>query len=369
MQFICPKGPLTEAVMNVSRVIPQKSSLPYLEGVKIKAAGGKLSLTGYDMESGITTELEADVMQEGEIVLSARLFADMIRKMAEEDVHVSVGEKMLTLIKSGLTEFTILGTPADEFPELPEVPQGDGIALPQAALKQMIEQTLFAVAQTDAKPVHMGSLFDMKENSLTLVSVDGYRLALRTSAIIGGMEKSFVVPGKVLGEVAKLLSDDEEKTVTLNMGTRHIVFNIGKYTVVSRLLEGEFIDYKAAIPSGAGTEVRVNTREFIESLERASLLISDRVRSPLRIFFEEKTVRTSCSTSLGRFTDEIGCSSTGGKVEMGFNNKYILDALKAAGTDEVRIEIASALSPIKVLPPEGEDFIFLVLPVRLRNES
>ncbi|MDL2232550.1 DNA polymerase III subunit beta [Ruminococcaceae bacterium OttesenSCG-928-L11] len=368
MKFICNKTLLSDAVTNVSRVIPSKSSIPALEGIQIKARTGELMLTGYDMESGITTTIEAAVEQEGEIVLSARLFSEMIRKMAGEDVSVSVGDKYLTEVKSGLTEFTILGIPADEFPELPDVQGGNGISMTQSVMKSMIDQTLFAVATTDTKPVHTGSLFDMKSDSLTLVSVDGYRLALRNTALKDGVDTSFVVPGKVLSEISKLLKDDEEEEASLMVAGRHIVFHIGRYSVVSRLLEGEFLDYHSSIPSGGDTQVIVSTRALIDSVERASLLISDKLRSPLRVVFDSGKIRISCSTSIGKFQDEVECELSGPTVEMGFNNKYLLDALKASGSDEVRIQISGALSPIKVLPIQGEEYLFLVLPVRLKNE-
>lgn len=369
MKFQCDKLLLTEAVTNVSRVIPNKSSIPALEGIQIKAYEGLLYLTGYDMESGITTTIEADIRQEGEIVLTARLFSDMLRKMAGETVEVEVGEKYLTEIKSGLTHFTILGIPSEEFPELPEIEEGSGIQLKQSTLKSMIDQTLFAIAATDTKPVHTGSLFDMKENALALVSVDGYRLAMRQEVISGGSEMRFVVPGKVLSEISKLLRDDDEAEAAMNVSRRHIVFSIGSYSVVSRLLEGEFLDYKASIPPGGTTMVRINARSFIDSIERVSLLISDRLRSPLRILFDEGKISISCSTSLGRSYDELDCSLEGPAVEMGFNNKYLLDALKAAGGDEVMVQLSGPLSPIKVLPVQGEEFLFLVLPVRLKNEA
>lgn len=369
MKFICDRTLLTEAVLNVSRVIPGKSSIPALEGIQIKAYGSSLHLTGYDMEAGITTTIDADVLTEGEIVLSARLFADMLRKMAGERVSVNVGEKYLTEICSGMTQFTILGTPSEEFPELPEIEEGSGIALGQDVLKSMIDQTLFAIALTDAKPIHTGSLFDLKGNTLTVVSVDGYRLALRSEPVQHGEEFSFVVPGKILSELSKLLREDEEQAAELNVSRRHIVFRVGNYSVISRLLEGEFLDYHASIPAGSTTTVRISTRAFIDSIERVSLLISDRLRSPLRILFEDGKIKISCSTSLGRSYDELDCTLEGPPVEMGFNNKYLLDALKASASDEVLLQISGPLSPIKVLPPEGEEYLFLVLPVRLKNEA
>lgn len=369
MKFSCNKALLTEAVMNVSRVIPGKSSIPALEGVQITAYGSTLKLTGYDMEAGIRTSIEASVQQEGEIVISARLFSDMLRKMAGDMVSISANEKYLTEIKCGLTEFTILGMPSDEYPELPEIEEGQGLNLPQASLKSMIDQTLFAVATTDTKPVHTGSLFDIRDGQLYLVSVDGYRLAMRNAPMPDGADQSFVVPGKVLNEISKLLGENGDEIASLMVSKRHIVFKIGDYAVVSRLLEGEFLDYQNSIPKEGSTVVKIATRAFIESVERASLLISDRLRSPLRVLFENGKIKISCSTSIGKSYDELECRLEGDSVEIGFNNKYLLDALKAAACDEVRIEISGPLSPVKILPPQGEEYLFLVLPVRLKNEA
>ena len=368
MKFICNKAFLGEALTNVSRVIAGKSSIPALEGVQLKAYQSSLTLTGYDMEAGITTKIEANVAAEGEIVLPARLFSDMIRKMVGEEVSVTVSEKYIAEVSGGAARFNILGIPSEEFPELPSIEHGEGIQIGQAVLKSMIEQTLFAIAQTDAKPVHTGSLFDIENNRLNIVSVDGYRLALREEIIDSDKRMKFVVPGKVLGEIVKLLREDDEKPVSMLISKRHIVFSIASYSVVSRLLEGEFLDYKNSIPAEGNTVVNVNTRDMIEGVERTSLLISDRLRSPLRILFDkEGFIRISCSTPLGKSYDEVFCRVSGDGLEMGFNNKYILDALKASGSDETRIEISGSLSPIKILPPEGEEYLFLVLPVRLKN--
>jgi len=369
MKFTCNKLLLGEALTNVSRVIAGKSSLPALEGVQLKAYRNSLTLTGYDMEAGITTTIPAAVEAEGEIVLTARLFSDMIRKLACDEVSISVGERNLTEIVGGAAKFNIMGIPSEEFPELPHVEEGEGVNFPQQTLKSMIEQTLFAVATTDAKPVHTGSLFDLDEGRLNIVSVDGYRLALRSEEVDADQKMKFIVPGKVLGEVVKLLKDDSEDLVSLTVSKRHIIFGVGSYVIVSRLLEGDFLDYKSSLPQGNKSQITINAREMIDSVERASLLISDRLRSPLRMTFSsEGTIQIACSTPLGKSYDEVNCSMTGESVEMGFNNKYMLDALKAADSDEVRIELSGPLSPIKILPPKGEAFLFLVLPVRLKND-
>ncbi|MFR9190432.1 MAG: DNA polymerase III subunit beta [Anaerotruncus massiliensis (ex Togo et al. 2019)] len=207
----------------------------------------------------------------------------------------------------------------------------------------------------------------MKGGELNVVSVDGYRLALRREKVAFDSDFSFIVPGKSLSEVAKLLRD-EEGDIEIAVSKRHIIFKAGSYNVISRLLEGEFLDYRAAIPAGGQTTVKISTRELIAAIDRASLLISDNIKSPLRLKFEGGVIKISCSTAIGKAYDEITCQQTGDDVEIGFNSRYMLDALKASECDEIQLLINGALSPIKLVPLEGDSFTFLVLPVRLKSE-
>lgn len=367
MKVICNKDKLCDAVTNVSRAVSSKSTILALEGILLQAKGDSLSLTGYDLELGITTTIDAKVEGEGEIILSARLLSDMIRRMPYEVIEISSDEKLLTQIVSGAAEYTILGLDPQEFPELPTVSGEPLLEMEAGALKSMIDQTLFAVAVSDAKPVHKGSLFDIKESVLTVVSVDGYRLALRREPVKVGENVSFVVPGKTLSEVSKLLGDPE-KQISLTISKKHIIFHIEGYFVISRLLEGEFLDYKAAIPTDQTTEILISTRAFIDSIERISLLISDKLRSPLKVSFLDEVIKSSCSTTIGKAHDEIACKKTGDDVDMGFNSKYLLDALRACSSDEVLLQVNGPLSPMKVVPKESDGFLFLVLPVRLKSE-
>lgn len=367
MKIKCDKQQLSAAIMSVSYAVSPKSSLTALEGILLTAGNGKLQLTGYDLELGITTSIDADVYEEGQVILQAKLFADIVRRMPGESVSLSCDQKLLCELRGGVAQFTILGLDPQEFPELPQVGDASAVTLPQRVLSSMLGQVLFAVATTDAKPVHTGALFVLEEGCITIVSVDGYRLALRREKADIESPLSFIVPGKTLSDVLKLLGDTDD-ALNIQVSKKHIIFHIGECCVVSRLLEGEFLDYKTAIPSGVQTSVLVNTREYIESVERASLLISDRLKSPLREVYEADLIKTSCSTTIGKVYDEIPCSAQGSSVEMGFNNRYLLDALKNAGCDQVRLEINGPLSPMKVVPPEGDSFLFLVLPVRLKNE-
>lgn len=367
MKFKCYTQTLMDAVNNVQRAVSGKSAVPALEGALLRANGSSLFLAGYDMEIGITTTIEAQVDEPGEIVLNARQFSDIVRKLPDEEVMLSADEKLNVQIISGSAAFTIMGISAADYPELPSVDDGVGLSLPQTVLKSMIRQTLFAVAQMDAgRPVHTGTLFEVEQEMLRLVSVDGSRLAMRSEPIKASESMKFVVPGKTLSEVLKLLQD-EENPVFIAVGRRHIVLQIDGYAVISRLLDGEFLAYQKAIPQTVGTTIRVKTREMMDAVERVSLVINDRMKSPLICRFCDGRIQFSCTTPLGSANDSISCEMQGTDEEIGFNSRFLLDALKNAETDELILELGGAVSPMKLLPVSGDGFLFLVLPVRMKK--
>ena len=367
MKFTVNKSDITEAVSNIQRAVSTKTSIPALEGILLSATEAGLELCAYDLELGITTVIPAFVMEPGKAVLSAKLFSDIVRRTPAETVTVSVDEKNMATLESGYSRFSIIGIPAEEFPELPKLSDSTQISLPGALLKSMIRQTLFAIAESDAKPIHQGSLFSLENGILDVVSVDGYRLAVRREPVDFSEDLSFVVPGTTLSELLKLIKDSEEP-VEISAGRRHILFKIDNYTVISSLLEGEFLNYKAAIPPESQTEVVLKTREAIDSVERVSLLITDRLKSPIRCLFDNNEVKLNCTTSMGRASDQLDVEMTGQSVEIGFNNRYLLEALRNTECDEVKVQLGGPLSPMKVVPKEGDSFLFLVLPVRLKSE-
>lgn len=369
MKFSCGKQKLVEALSNVQKAVAQKSTIPALEGVLIKAQGGMLSLCGYNTELSISTNFEATVNVEGTIVANAHLFTEIVRKLPHDLVEISVGEDFVIHIFSGKSKFELLGIDPTEFPSLPAVDDGSCLTLSAGVLRSMIRQTIFAVSEMDTKPVQTGTLFEIKDKSLTLVSVDGYRLAMRTEPIKDDLELTFVVPGKTLREVLRLLPLEDDETVTLSAGMRHISFNVGEYTVISRLLEGVFLDYKTIIVEDHDHVVGVNTQNFINSIERVSLLITDRLKSPVRCLFSENKINVSCATVVGKATDEIEAKSDiTGEFEIAFNNKYMIDALKNTDCDEVDIKLKGATAPILISPKQGNSFLFLVLPVRIKAQ-
>ncbi len=367
MKFTCSRQKLTESVLNVMRAVSSKSTMPALEGVLVKAKNGRLELTGYDLEIGITTSIDAMIYEEGAAVITAKLFSEIIKRMPEDQISIETDDRLTVYISSGKSDYKIIGIPDSEFPELPTVSVSDPITISGEALASMIRQTIYAVSDKDIKPAHKGSLFEIENKTIKIISVDGYRLAIRKEDIDFDGEKSFIIPGKSLSEVEKLINDDTEN-VTISAGDRHVVINIGDYSIITRLIEGEFMNYKTAIPPNHSTEIRVNARKFINSIDRMSLLLNERMKSPIRCRIENGMIKTSCNTPLGQANDEFEADIDGEDLEIGFDNKYMLDALRNADTDEVKIQMNSPLSPMVILPSEGDSFIFLVLPVRLRNE-
>ncbi|MEG2769186.1 MAG: DNA polymerase III subunit beta [Oscillospiraceae bacterium] len=366
MKIICDKYLLCDALSGVSRAVSSKSAIPILEGILIKATPGQIMLTGYDLEIGITTIIEAKVLEEGDIVLSSKLLGDMVRRLDSEEVTIESLENMATTIKGGITEFNIMGMNSSEFPEIPSTGADPAITINSKTLKNMIDCTIYAVSMDDKKPAHTGELFVLEKDKLTLVALDGFRLAICERPVVSTREIRIVIPQKTMQEISRLIVD-EDADIEICANRRYVVVTIGEYTVLSRLIEGDFLDFQRVVPQEFSTRVIIDTKDFIESIERASLIITERLKEPLRITFG-KNVLIRCQTALGKVSDELDAEIQGNSLEIGFNNRYLLDALRNAKCEKIVMEMTGALSPVKILPIEGNDFIYLVLPVRFKND-
>ena len=364
MKFTCSRTDLSNAVTCVQRAVATKASTPSLEGILIKAYDSNLNLSGYDLEIGITTDLEVQIDTEGEIVVSAKLFGDIIRKLPEEVVTIETDEGMVTYITSGNASYQIVGLSAAEYPDLPKFEETDKIVINGGILKDMIRQTIYAVSDNTSKPIYTGSLFEIKDKIMTIVAIDGYRMAIRKEQIDSDSENSFVIPKKTQSEVLKLITDEEEN-VEIVIGQRHTLFKVGSFYVISRLIEGQFIDYNSTIPTGTATEAVVNTREISSAVERMSLLASEKIPSPVKCEFSSDEIKLTCKTSMGKANDSIRTTISGDDVEIGFNNRYLLDAIKNCETDEIRLILNGGLSPMIIKPVKSDDFLYLVVPMRI----
>ena len=366
MKFSCNQKDFSSAVTNVQRAVSTKSNLPALEGILIKAEEGRITLCGYDLEIGITTFIECNVQEKGEIVVSAKLLGEIVRRLPEHTVNIETDEKMIVYINSGQAEYKIVGISAEEYPELPKVEEMENICIKSSILKTMIKQTIFAISDDPTKPIYTGSLFDIDNNQLKIVSIDGFRMAIRQEKISCDKNSKFVVPEKTLSEILKLITD-EEKNIEIIIGQRHAVFKVENYSIISRLIEGNFLDYKTTVPPENKTDIVINTRSFIAAVERMSLLTSEKIKSPIRCVVEDTQIKLFCSTAIGKANDAIPANINGENVEIGLNCRYLLDALKNTETDEVRVQLNGSLTPMKIVPIKGDSFLFLVVPMRFKQ--
>ena len=365
MNFSCEKYVLQTACATASRAAASKSPIPALEGLLIQA-GDDIRVTGYDLKKGIYTSLEADIKESGSVVVGARLFGEMMRRLPDGIVSISTDINNNVNVKCGKSEFNFMGISAQDYPEMPEVDPVNKIALPRKILAEMINQTIFAVSDNDVRPIYTGTLFEVNGDELTLVSVDGYRLALRREKLESAqMENcSFVVPGSALGDVERICSDSEEP-VEISVGSKHISFSIGGTVVISRRLEGEFLNYKKSIPESFKYILKVERSELMSTIDRVSLIVSER-NSPVRMSINDGSIHCLCVTPIGRAEDTCICEGDGEGMEIGFNDRYMKDALKAAGKDELNICLNSPSSPCIIKAADGSDsFTYMVLPVRL----
>ena len=303
MKFSCEKALLQSAIAVTSRAVAQKSSIPALEGLLLRA-DHQLTISGYNMQTGIRTKLSADVVETGEIVLNARLFGDIIRRMPDDVVVITADSKQVVHLHCGDAAFDILGLSAADYPELPVVEDEYAVTIQQKSLRAMIEETAFAVSTNESRPVHTGALFEIGEKGLTMVAVDGFRLAIRREKLekIEGGAFSFVAPGSALSEVKGICADTED-IASVTLGKRHILFEVGDTELICRRLEGEFLDYKNAIPRKNPIAVVADTKRLIESIDRVSVVISDKLKCPVRCIFDQDKVFLSAKTGNGEAKD------------------------------------------------------------------
>ena len=369
MKFECEKSLLASAIEGVSRAITNRSAIPVLEGIYLKAEGFNLTLTGYDMEMGITTTIECNVLVPGETVLEAKLLLSMVSRMPAGDVRIELTDEGQAIISGGVAEFEIPAMNASDYPSLPVTGADNTMTIPTSMMRELIEKTIYAVSQDDKKPAHTGELFVIEPGSLTIVALDGYRLAIIQRDVECTRDIRIIIPAKTLQELLKIMGGPDDP-VKIDANRRYVVFTTNGYTIMSRLIEGDFLNYESVIPKDKKTRVTVDCKTFINTIERASLIITERLKNPLRITFAEDKITVRCQTTLGKVVDEFPpVAMTGDPVEIGFNNRYLLDAMRYSKCERMVLEINGPLSPVKILPEDGKDFIYLVLPVRFKNEG
>ena len=366
MFFTVERASLLEAVSRLQRVVGAKTSMPILEGILISAEQGKITLVAYNLEMGMKKEIYANCKTEGDIVINARLLADILRRLNGLQVEIEADEKLNCHIRCGEATFDIMGMAATDFPEMPAVAEGNTVPIEADIMSDTIKTTIFAAATNEgAKPILTGINFCVEDNNFIMVGIDGYRLAVREEKIKENKNIEFTVSNKAVAEVLRLI-DEETENVQIQVGNRLISFMINGYSFISRLIEGEFVNYRKTLPENHTQKVTVNTRDLINTIERVSLLISESFSTPIRCYFNELNVVFTCATSVGRATETFNIELEGEKFEIGLNSRYLLDALRAVDTEQIQILFNGANAGILILPPEGDRFKYMIMPMRLR---
>ena len=372
MKIVCYKDKILKAINSVVKGVASKTTMPILEGILIQTNDNEIKLTTYDLEIGIEYVIECDVKEQGSTVVNAIMFSEIIRKLPDTEINISVNNNNLLEIECEGALYKLATMNPDEFPELPKIEIENSIEIEQNALKNMIRKTIFAVSTEESRPIFTGCLFEIENNKLSLVAVDGFRLALR-SMYLNKQSNNFsaVIPGRTLNEVNKIISDSFEP-IKIGVSKNQALFEMENCKIVTRILDGEFLNYKNVIPNTWETRIRVNKNNIQNCFERISLISSSAVEKekkyPVKVNVDIGKVVISCTNQTGDAKEELYVSTEGKNLEAGFNPKYFLDSFKAIDDEEVYIEFGSSISPCLVKSVENNDYTYMILPIRLKED-
>lgn len=372
MKIVCYKDKILKAINSVVKGVASKTTMPILEGILIQTNDKEIKLTTYDLEIGIEYVMECDVKEQGNTVVNAIMFSEIIRKLPDTEIYISVNDKNLLEIECEGSHYKLATMNPEEFPELPKIEIENSIELEQNALKNMIRKTIFAVSSEESRPIFTGCLFETQENTLNLVAVDGFRLALRRVYLNQKTNDfSAVIPGKTLNEVNKILLDSFEP-VKIGIAKNQALFEMDNCKIVTRILDGEFLNYKNVIPKDWETRIKVNKSNLQNCFERISLISSSSVEKekkyPVKVQVDIGKVTISCTNQTGDAKEELYVSTEGKNLEAGFNPKYFLDSLKAIDDEEVSVEFGTSISPCLIKSVESNEYVYMILPIRLKEE-
>ena len=371
MKFICEREKLLKAINSVVRGVASKTTMPILEGILIQTNDNEIKLTTYDLEIGIEYVIESEVEEQGNTVVNAIMFSEIIRKLPDTQISITLNENNLLVIECEGSLYKLATMNPEEFPELPKINIESSIQLDQKTLKSMIRKTIFAVSIEENRPIFTGCLFAINDNKLNVVAVDGFRLAW-TSNFLENKSSDFkaVIPGKTLNEVNKIILDSYD-FIKIGVSKNQALFEMENCKIVTRLLDGEFLNYKSVIPQNWETRIRVNRRDIQECFERVSLISASSTEKekkyPVKINIEVGKITISCTNQTGDAKEELFIETEGKDLEAGFNPKYFLDALKVIDDEEIFINFGTSISPCIIKPIENKDYTYMILPIRMKD--
>ncbi len=366
MKFICKRADLLDAVNLVERAVATRSTMNILEGIFIEAKENEIRFLGNNLELCIDCSIPGKIEKKGSCVVKANLFSDAVKKLpsASEDAIIEVNETSVILLSCGNAKFNFSTASADEFPRPQEINAIDEFSMKEGLLKNMIRQTVYAIAQNDAKPYLTGILFDFKEGILNIVGCDGYRLAIRREELEHESNLKFIMQGKTARELLSLLGDTEYE-VKIKVSDKQAQLSLKNCKVTTRLVDGDYLNYEGVAKHENTLFVVTDTKSIADSIDRASLIASEAVKAHVLLQIEEGQVHINCETVLGQVKDRFEVSMQGDPIEIAFNPRYLLEAFKNVDCKEVKMTFSTALNPVVIQPVEGNSFHYIVLPVRL----
>lgn len=363
MKLVCNKLNLLNGVNIVSKAVPNKTTMSILECILIDATGSEIKLIANDMELGIETVIEGEIVEKGQIALDAKIFLEIVRKLPDNDVTIVTDNSYKTNIKCEKSKFTIIGKSGEDFSYLPNIERIDSIVVSQYTLKEVIRQTIFSIADNDNNKLMTGELFEINGDTLKVVSLDGHRISIRNIILKDNYpSRKVIVPGKTLNEVSKILSGDADKDVSIFFTGKHIIFEFDKTTVVSRLIEGEYFKIEQMLSSDYETKVTINKKELYECIDRATLLVKEGDKKPIIINITDGVMELKINSTVGSMNEEIDITKQGKDLMIGFNPKFMIDALKVIDDEEIDIYLVNPKAPCFIRDAKGK-YVYLILPV------
>ena len=369
MKLICSKSNLLHGVNIVSKAVPTRTTMAILECILIDASANEIKFTANDMELGIETKIEGEIAERGVIALDAKIFSEIVRKLPDSDVVIETDASFKTTITCEKAKFNIVGKSGDDFSYIPYIERNEAITLSQFTLKEVIRQTIFSIADNDNNKLMTGELFEIEENHLKVVSLDGHRISIRNIELKNNYEhKKVVVPGKTLQEVSKILPGSAEEDVNMFLTDNHIVFEFDDTTVVSRLIEGEYFKIEQMLSSDYETKVKINKRELLDCIDRATLLVKEGDKKPIIMNVTDGNMELKINSFIGSMNEDIDIVKEGKDILIGFNPKFFIDALRVIDEEEVSIYMVNPKAPCFIKDDEGK-FIYLILPVNFNAST
>ncbi len=371
MKFICEKDKILKALNSVVKAVASKTTMPVLEGILIQTNEKEIKFTTYDLEIGIEYVMEATIEEQGNTVVNAIMFSEIIRKLPDSEIKIELNENNLLVIECEGSLYKLATMNPDEFPELPTITVENSITIEQNLLKNMIRKTIFAVSIEENRPIFTGCLFQTIGNKLNVVAVDGFRLAWNSTNINETSNNfSAVIPGKTLNEVNKIILDSFDP-IRIGVSKNQALFEMDNCKIVTRLLDGEFLNYTNVIPEKWETRIRINKNNLQDCFERISLISASSTEKekkyPVKILIDIGKITISCTNQTGDAKEQLYVSTEGKNLEVGFNPKYFLDALKVIEDEEIYVDFGSNISPCVIRPIDEGEYTYMILPIRLKD--